>query len=117
MFTYFKIWWLQLRFGLESGAYVSRDLNGALGSVKIRGAEWKDAKQQSGYFGQTAGEARLNALRFWVYEHVQQKPIWIESSTQPAIEARNTNKIASGESEYQRLGQVCSLPELPKKRK
>lgn len=69
MFALIKICWLQLRYGLESGADISCGLAGAVGSARIRGAEWKDAKAVSGHYGKTVADARLNALRFWVRKH------------------------------------------------
>lgn len=71
MLTQLEIWWLQLRYGTESSADVSRRLGGAVGGAKIRGSEWKDAQPVSGHFGRTATKARLIALRFWVRKHGQ----------------------------------------------
>lgn len=69
MLNWLKVWWLQLRYNLESSAGVSRGLAGALGRAKIRSAEWKAAKPVYGYYGKTVADARLNALRFWLRKH------------------------------------------------
>lgn len=69
--TILKVWWLEWRYNLQSGADNSKALYGAVAGARIKKVDWKDAKPESGLYGRTTDEARLNALNFWIRKHTK----------------------------------------------